>query len=211
MAAVLAKELSPTDQDTQLTPTPALLPNPPGKDFCFLFPLCRTNPGQGILPSPSALPSPSQGGQEESSELLPVLQDKLKEARTRLKSRAACGAEVRYPGLQRETPICTMLVQGCLGVGTMCPECAVSEVSPVLLELGTCSVFGGKERRWSQGDCPPHLLCLCNCCWGGRKQSLPSFPETRLLPLRKGDSLWVPWIWGGYRFTCRHSVDSLIN
>lgn len=165
-AAVLGKELSVTDKPKSplLSPTGVPLPNPPGK-LLFPFPPCRTNPGQGILPSPSVLPSPSQGGQEKSSELLPVPQDKWKEARTRLKSRVACEAEVRCPGLQRETPVWAMLAQGCPGLGTLGPVCVVFEVTPVLKGLGICSVFGGKERGRSQRNCLLHPLCLCNCGW----------------------------------------------
>lgn len=212
-AAILAKELSVTDKPKtpQLTPTgvPCLILQ---GNFCFLFPPCRANPGQGILPSPSVLPSPSQGGQEKSSELLPVPQNKWKEARTRLKSRVACEAEVRYPGLQKETPVWAMLAQGCLGLGTLGPVCVVFEVIPVLKELGICSVFGGKKEGGAKETACHTRSASVTVAGGGEEgQSLSSVFEAKLFPLRKreGNNRLVPWGWSCYSFTSRQSVDSL--
>lgn len=118
-------------QDTPADSHRGSLPNPPGK---LVSSFLRAGPTRAkeSSPPPQSCPPFPKVAKKKSSELLPVPQDKWKEARTKLKSRVACGAEVRYPGLQKETPVWAMLAQGCPGLGTLCPVCVVFEVTPVL-------------------------------------------------------------------------------
>lgn len=119
---------------------------------------------------------------------------------------------MRYPGLQRETPVWAILAQGCPGLGTLGPVCVVFEVTAVLKELSISSVFGGKKEGGAKETACHTRSASVTVAEGGEEgQSLSSVFEAKLFPLRKreGNHWLVPWGWPCYSFTCRRSVDSL--
>ena len=80
---------------------------------CFLS--VQTNPSQGILllPFPLSPPFPFPVWPRVKLTVPPVKQAEWKETRTRLRTRAVGGAEVRCSMLEREACVCTITLEVC--------------------------------------------------------------------------------------------------